>query len=106
MTSAANHSQSKAKAMRQLVRLRDEFVELASVGRFTDAASYEWRELPAYWRMALLLVAGVGVDLDDLDKLASRSWQEMPDPERQAIQWVVRSGKKHLGPLVALAAKV
>lgn len=94
-----------ADVQARLLALRDEFVQIASGGRFTDAASREWRELPHNWRMALMLIAGVGQE-DDLGTLASRNWQELPPTEREQVQGVVRSAKKYLSRLVALAARV
>lgn len=96
----------KVDEMARLMDLRDHFVSLATRGRFNDAASREWRRLPANWRMGLLLIAGVGLDADNLSDLADRDWLEMPPPERAELRSVVRSAKKHLGALVALAAKV
>lgn len=90
----------------QLMKLRDEFVRRASRGRYADAAGCEWRELPSNWRMALLMLAGVGVDVADLDTLANREWLEMPQPERDALREVVRGARRHLGGLTALAARV
>lgn len=94
-----------ADVQARLLALRDEFVQIASGGRFTDAASREWRGLPHNWRMALMLIAGVGQE-DDLGTLASRNWQELPPTEREQVQGVVRSAKKYLSRLVALAARV
>lgn len=96
----------KANEMPRLMKLRDEFVRLASAGRFHDAASREWRELPHNWRMALLMVAGIGNDVDSLSTLASRSWRELPEAERIAMRVVIRTGKRHLGGVTALASKV
>lgn len=90
----------------RLLRLRDELVASSSNGRYNDAASREWRELPSNWRMALLLIAGIGDGVEDLGTLASRSWQEMPPPEQEKLRGVVRDAKKHLVRLVALAARV
>ena len=90
----------------RLMSLRDELVASSSNGRYNDAASREWRELTNNWRMALLLIAGVGDGADDLGTLASRSWQEMPPPEREQLRSVIRDAKKHLTRLVALAARV
>ena len=94
-----------ADVLKQLMKLRDEMTHSASNGRFYDAASREWRELPHNWRMALMLIAGVGQE-DDLGTLASRNWQELPPTEREQVQGVVRSAKKYLSRLVALAARV
>ncbi len=96
----------KDDEMARLMKLRDEFVALATRGRFNDSASREWRRLPINWRMALLMLAGIGVDVDNLSDLAERDWLEMPPPERDELRGVIRSAKKHLGQVVALAAKV
>ncbi|WP_454536919.1 hypothetical protein [Diaphorobacter nitroreducens] len=71
-----------------------------------DSASREWRELPHNWRMALLMLAGVGLEVDDMSTLASRNWQEFPEPERIALKSTIRLGKHHLRRVTALAAKV
>lgn len=92
--------------LEKLVGLRDEFVQIATQGRFASAAEKEWRELPRTWRMTLLLVAGVGVDTHDLDALAARAWQELPEPEQHGVRGVVRDAKRRLGTLTALAARV
>lgn len=96
----------RAMNLERLVALRDEFVQLASNGRFESAAAKEWRTLPRTWRMTLLLVAGLGVDTDDLDTLAVRDWQEMPEPEQREVRYVVREARRVLGQLTALAAQV
>ena len=91
----------------KLAALRDEFVRIATDGRFVDAASREWRGIPMVWREALLLLAGAGVDTEEsLEDLAKRGWQEMPPPEREAVRGIVRGAKRHLGRLTALAARV
>ena len=86
--------------------LRDEFVRIATDGRFVDAASREWRTIPVVWRMALVMMAGAGDDSESLERLASRDWREMPPPERDSLRGIVRGAKKHLGRLSALAARV
>lgn len=90
----------------RLMQLRDEFVMLASNGRFIDAAGREWSRLPSTWRMTLLLVAGIGVDVEHLDVLAGREWREMPEPERAAVRATVRDCKRNVCALYALAARV
>ncbi len=87
------------------MRLRDEFVQIASQGKYLDAASQEWRELPSNWRMALVLLAGIGTETD-LSTLASRAWLEIPPPERDEIKSVVRFGKRYFARVTALAARV
>ena len=90
----------------KLSALRDEFVRIASDGRFVDSASREWRGIPMNWRMALVLMAGLGDEAESPAILASREWREMPPPEREALRAMVRSAKRHLGGLTALAARV
>ncbi|GEM_PF-1316894 len=95
-----------AEHLKKLMALRDDFVQISSGGRFVDSASREWRELPHNWRMALLMLAGVGLEVDDMSTLASRNWQEFPEPERIALKSTIRLGKHHLCRVTALAAKV
>ena len=90
----------------KLAALRDEFVRIATDGRFVDSASREWRGIPMNWRMALVLMAGLGDEAESPAILASREWREMPPPEREALRGMVRSAKRHLGGLTALAARV
>ena len=90
----------------KLAALRDEFVRIATDGRFVDSASREWRGIPMTWRMALVLMAGLGDEAESPASLASREWREMPPPEREALRAMVRSAKRHLGGLTALAARV
>ena len=90
----------------KLAALRDEFVRIATDGRFVDSASREWRGIPMNWRMALVLMAGLGDEAESPAILASREWREMPPPEREALRAMVRSAKRHLGRLTALAARV
>ena len=90
----------------KLAALRDEFVRIASDGRFVDCASREWRGIPMNWRMALVLMAGLGDEAESPASLASREWREMPPPEREAVRGIVRGAKRHLGGLTALAARV
>ena len=58
------------------------------------------------WRVALLMLAGIGADVEHLYTLAERNWQELPPPEREELRSVVRDAKRHLGGLAALAARV
>ena len=90
----------------KLAALRDEFVRIASDGRFVDSASREWRGIPMNLRMALVLMAGLGGKAESPAILAEREWREMPPPEREALRAMVRSAKRHLGGLTALAARV
>lgn len=90
----------------KLAALRDEFVRIATDGRFVDSASREWRGIPMNWRMAMVLMAGLGGKAESPAILAEREWREMPPPEREALRAMVRSAKRHLGGLTALAARV
>lgn len=90
----------------KLTVLRDEFVRIATDGRFVDSASREWRGIPMVWRMALVMMAGAGDDTESLESLAARDWREMPPPEREALRGIVRGAKRHLCGLTALAARV
>ena len=90
----------------KLAALRDEFVRIATDGQFVDSASREWRGIPMNLRMALVLMAGLGGKAESPAILASREWREMPPPEREALRAMVRSAKRHLGGLTALAARV
>lgn len=90
----------------RIAGLRDVFVQLSSHGRYVDAAAREWRQLPISWRMAMLMMGGVGQDVDSLGTLAKRDWHEMPPHEQDEVRGVVRGAKKHLLRLTALAARV
>ncbi|GKS93206.1 hypothetical protein [Acidovorax sp. SUPP2825] len=94
------------QVLQRLVELRDEYVRGSSRGKFRDAASLEWRGLPIRWRMVLVMVAGIGLEVDELSTLASRDWQEMPPPEQDALRTEIRLAKKHFTRITALAARV
>lgn len=72
-----------------------------SGGGYIDAENQEWFGLPEELRMAILLLARVG---GNLQELAGRDWRETPPPERAAIKIATRSIKRHSGRLVALAS--
>lgn len=97
---------AQGDVLTHLMQLRDELTRKASFGRFADAAACEWRSLPRSWREDLLVLAGVGENMDALQQLAGRDWHEIPPPERMRISGVVRSAKRHITGLVALAARV
>lgn len=86
--------------------LRDGFVQRLSHGRYADAAGREWSQLPRSWRMALLMMGGVGEDVDSLDTMAMRTWEEIPEHEQAEVRSMVRGAKKHLLHLTALAARI
>ena len=68
---------------------------------YIDAENQEWFSLPQEMRMAILLVAKID---GNLQELAGRDMRETPAMERQAIKAVSRSMKRHAGRLVALAS--
>lgn len=94
-----------AQARQRLAELADEFRNRVG-GVFVDAAAREWTALPKHWRMALLLIAGVGDEQAELPELAARSWRELPPHEREALRFACRDGKRCLGGLTALVARV
>jgi len=96
---------AQGEVLANLMKLRDELTRRASLGRFADAAACEWRMLPRSWREDLLLLAGLGADMDALQALAGRDWYEIPPPARIRVSGVVRGAKTHLSGLVALAAR-
>ena len=63
----------------KLSALRDEFVRIASDGRFVDSASREWRGIPMNWRMALVLMAGLGDEAESpaAPSEAAKRWHEI-----------------------------
>ena len=97
---------AEGDVLKQLMKLRDEAMQRASKGRYYDAASREWQKLPVMWRVALLMLAGIGADVEHLYTLAERNLQELPPPEREELRSVVRDAKRHLSGLTALAARV
>jgi len=105
---ASNTRRVDGPTRKHLMKLRDEFVALATRGRFNDAASREWAALPLELRLVLLMLAGVGeVQVSPaLQALAVRAWNEVPPTEREAVRAVVRRGVPPLARLRALAARV
>ena len=97
---------SRDEALLRLCELSDEYTTLATEGRFHDSASREWKGIPLNWRSNLLLRAGVGTGLEELDVLASRNWREMPPAERNAVATVLREAKQCFKGLVALTSRV
>ena len=81
-------------------KLREGYQRQSGRG-YIDAENQEWFRLPQEMRMAILLLAKVD---GNLQELAGRDWRETPAMERQAIKAVSRSMKRHAGRLVALAS--
>lgn len=95
----------------EVLRWFRDTLEASRSGMYSDKASREWRELPAAWRMSLLLLAGMGGNEAmrlgmQLQPLAARNWREFPPPEQEAVRSVVRLGRPHMAALQALAARV
>ena len=86
----------------RLSALRDEYVQRATRGRFSDAESKEWAAVPVQHRMAFLLLAGVD---GDLPELARRDWRELPGPEREAVKAEIRSMRGTVGSVWALGGR-
>ena len=84
------------------IRLRELQREAAqrSNGRSGSAESREWAGLASHYRMALVLLAGID---GEIEELALRDWREMPPPERDAIRRQIRALRSCLLPLRALA---
>lgn len=76
-----------------------------AAGAFVDAARNEWASLNERWRMAMLLLAGVGGD-EELPVLAAKSWRTFADHEQQALRSACVEGLHYLGRANALAARV
>ena len=106
LRSGSKNISTRDEALQRLSVLSDEFTTQATGGRFNDSASREWKSIPLNWRSNLLLRAGVGTSLGELDVLASRNWAEMPPPEREAVRSALREAKQHFKGLVALTARV
>ena len=79
---------SPGECRERLRHLKNEVVQSASNGRWSDAESREWAALSREHRMCLHLLAGID---GDLPELALREWRELPGPERTAIKAEVRA---------------
>lgn len=82
----------------KLARLRAECVEQTFVGRNVEAATAEWKSLPADTRLFLLVFAGV----DDANTMLAKDWREIPVPERLRICALITDLRRQLRPLFAL----
>src|SRR5256885_10066569 len=63
---------------------------------FRSAESREWAGLASHYRMALVLLAGID---GEIEELALRDWREMPPPERDPIRRQIRALRSCLLPL-------
>ncbi|WEM00707.1 hypothetical protein [Delftia tsuruhatensis] len=86
----------------RLRELQREAAQRASNGRSGSAESREWAGLASHYRMALVLLAGID---GEIEELALRDWREMPPPERDAIRRQIRALRTCLLPLRALALR-
>ena len=83
---------------------RDFFVKKASQGIYAGADHAEWASIPVSWRVILMMAGGMG-DMDTIDYLAGRSWQEIPPAEREAVKFVIREAKRLFAGLHALTLR-
>lgn len=94
------HRQMRA----QFDGLKDFFIHKASNGLYAGAQDAEWARVPLNWRITLMMLGGIG-EMDSIDYLAGRSWQELPPREREAVKFAAREGKRILGGLRALTLR-
>jgi hypothetical protein len=93
---------SVADCRQRLRTLQDEACHRASSGRLSTAESREWTAMPVHFRMAMILLAGLDGEIEDL---AQRDWREMPPPERDAIRRQIRALRAALSQVPALAMR-
>lgn len=86
----------------RLRELQREAAQRCANGRSGSAESREWAGLASHYRMALVLLAGID---GEIEELALRDWREMPPPERDAIRRQIRALRTCLLPLRALALR-
>lgn len=84
----------------RLRNLKNEVVQSASKGRWSDAESREWAAMSREHRMCLHLLAGID---GDLPELALREWRELPGPERTAIKAEVRAMREAMKGVFSLS---
>ena len=99
---AAYQAMSVEDCRIRLRQLQREAAQRAGNGRYASAESREWTCLASHHRMALVLLAGID---GEIEELALRDWREMPPPERDAIRRQVRALRTSLLPLRALALR-
>ena len=88
----------------RFMKNRDFFVEKASRGMYAGADHAEWASIPVSWRVILMMAGGMG-DMQSIDYLAGRSWQEIPPAEREAVKFTIREAKSLFGRLHALTLR-
>lgn len=83
---------------------RNFFAAKASRGMYTGADHAEWASIPVPWRVIMMMAGGMG-DIDTIDYLAGRSWQEIPPKEREAVKFTIREAKRLFSGLHALTLR-
>src|SRR5256885_854795 len=87
------------------IRLRElqrEAAQRCANGRCGSAESREWAGLASHYRMALVLLAGID---GEIEELGPRGWRGMPPPERGALRPPIPALRSCLLPLRALALR-
>lgn len=82
---------------------RDALLSRASFGVWFDGESREWAHIGHEHRMMVMLLAGIG---GDLDALATRAWREFTPPERAAIKTEMRAAKRTFSSVAALCSRM
>lgn len=82
---------------------RDALLAKASAGVWFDGEGREWSGISHEQRMMLMLLAGIG---GDLEALAVRAWREFTPPERAAIKTEVRAAKRTFSNVAALCSRM
>ena len=93
----AEPGSARARVIEKINALRN-----YAAGAFVDAARNEWASLIERWRMAMLLLAGVGGD-EELPVLAAQSWRKLADHQQESLRSACVVGLHHLGRANALA---
>lgn len=82
---------------------RDVLVRKASFGVWFDGESREWARVGHEHRMMVMMLAGIG---GDLDTLASRAWREFTPAERDAVKSEMRAAKRTFSSVAALCSRI
>lgn len=82
---------------------RDGLLRKASLGVWFDGESREWARVGHEHRMMVMMLAGIG---GDLDALASRAWREFTPAERDAVKSEMRAAKRTFSGVAALCSRL
>lgn len=82
---------------------RDALLGKASFGVWFDGESREWAHISHEHRMMVMLLAGIG---GDLDTLATRAWREFTPAERAAVKTEMRAAKRAFSGVAALCSRM